>query len=76
MATKKISFEEGMEELEEIVAKLEKGEAKLEESITLFERGIALTSQMQKMLVNAEKKVKLLVKDGDEMVETDFSDEV
>lgn len=72
MAVKKITFEEGMEELESIVTKLEKGEAALDESITLFERGVALTKEMQKMLETAEKKVKLLVKDGDAMKEIDF----
>ncbi len=72
MAVKKVTFEEGMEELESIVAKLERGEAALDESITLFERGVALTKEMQKMLETAEKKVKLLVKDGDAIEETDF----
>lgn len=75
MAVKKVTFEEGMEELESIVAKLERGEAALEESITLFERGVALTKEMQKMLETAEKKVKLLVKAGDEMEEVDFPEE-
>ncbi|MBU5449692.1 exodeoxyribonuclease VII small subunit [Acetivibrio sp. MSJd-27] len=72
MSVKKVTFEEGMEELESIVAKLERGEAALDESITLFERGVALTKEMQKMLETAEKKVKLLVKDGDAIEETDF----
>lgn len=72
MSVKKVTFEEGIEELESIVAKLERGEAALDESITLFERGVALTKEMQKMLETAEKKVKLLVKDGDAIEETDF----
>ena len=72
MSVKKVTIEEGMEELESIVAKLERGEAALDESITLFERGVALTKEMQKMLETAEKKVKLLVKDGDAIEETDF----
>lgn len=75
MAEKKGTFEEKMEELESIVSQLERGDAALEESITLFERGVVLTKELQKMLGNAEKKVKLLVKDGDAMKEEDFPEE-
>ncbi len=76
MAINKMTFEEGMTELENIVAKLEKGEAALEESIGLFERGVALTKELQKKLDSAEKKVKLLVQSDGEMTQTDFPEEV
>ncbi len=72
MPAKKMTFESGMEELEAIVAKLENGEAALEESISLFERGVVLTKDLQKLLETAEQKVKLLIKYGEEMKETEF----
>ena len=58
-------YEDAMEELEGIVARMERGDLKLEESLQLFERGMALTSQCRKMLESAELKVKnLLEKSG------------
>ena len=42
MARKKLSFEEAMKRLEEIVSHLEKGDIPLEESIRLFEEGSGL----------------------------------
>ena len=38
MAEKKLTFEQSMARLEEIVKLLERGEAPLEESLALFER--------------------------------------
>ena len=42
MATKKPSFEESMERLEEIVRTLESGSEGLDSSLKLYEEGIAL----------------------------------
>lgn len=42
MAAKKMSFEEKLSRLEEIVAALEKGDAPLADSLRLFERGTKL----------------------------------
>lgn len=63
MAKKKlenISFEESMNELENIVQKLEQGELNLEESMTLFERGLALSKHSQNKLQEAEQKIQIL----------------
>jgi len=58
------SFEIALKELEGIVKQLESGEAKLEEALELFERGVKLTRFCSQKLEDAEKKVELLVKDG------------
>ena len=64
MAEKKLTFEHGMERLEEIVSKLERGEAALDESLKLFEEGAKLVAQCSAMLDKAEQKVTLLENGG------------
>ena len=67
------TFEEQINELEEIVKELERGDIGLDASLALFEKGIKLTKSCQKTLDTAEKKVKILMADdGGEMVEEDF----
>ena len=41
-ARKKLSFEQGMEELEALVSALEKGEMTLDQSFSAYEKGVAL----------------------------------
>ena len=60
MAAKKLSFEQSMARLEEIVGLLERGEAPLEESLALFEEGTKLMRTCSAMLDKAEQKVTLL----------------
>ena len=61
----KKSFEEQIEELEQIVQELEKGELSLEDSVNKFEEGIKISKECNKTLEEAEKKITILVnKDG------------
>ena len=60
MAKKKLSFEESMKRLEEIVSRLERGELSLEESLRFFEEGNELVKECSRMLDEAEQKVTLL----------------
>lgn len=73
---KKMSFEEQISRLEEIVAALEKGDAQLADSLALFEEGTKLAASCTAMLDEAEQKVVALMKgpDGAPM-ETLFTDE-
>lgn len=66
-----LSYEEALQELEEIVAVLEDGQNQLEDAIRLFERGQALASRCTVLLEAAELKVKQVV--GEEVV--DFEEE-
>ncbi len=59
-----MSFEEALEELESIVAKLERGDAPLEESINIYQRGAQLKSHCESKLKNAQLKVEKIVLDG------------
>lgn len=54
---KKISFEESLLRLKEIVEALEKGNTSLEESMKLFEEGSKLAASCYETLKKAEQKV-------------------
>ncbi len=57
-------FEQALEQLEALVARLEGGELSLEDSLTTFEEGIRLTRECQQALRSAEQKVALLMEKG------------
>ncbi len=76
MAEKKLSFEQALGRLEEIVKHLEQGDLPLSESMELFEEGTGLLNACGKMLDEAEQKVVKLRKGPDrEPVELPFEDE-
>ena len=76
MAAKKMSFEESLAKLEEIVRHLEKGDMPLSDSLKLFEEGTSLLASCNKMLEDAEQKVVKLRKGSDRApVETPFEEE-
>jgi len=60
-------FEEQLAKLEALVEALEQGELSLEQSMLSFEQGISLARECQKALSEAEQKVALLTRDGDEL---------
>ena len=65
MSTKKLTFEQQLERLEEIVSALESGEASLADSLKLFEEGTKLISACSKQLDQAEQQVVKLMKGAD-----------
>ena len=65
MSAKKVTFEQGISRLEEIVALLERGDAPLADSLALFEEGIKLIAACSKQLDQAEQKVVKLTKGAD-----------
>jgi exodeoxyribonuclease VII small subunit len=66
------SFEEAMERLETLVSQMESGSLSIEASLSSFEEGIRLTRQCQKILQDAEQKVKLLTEEKGEIVAKPF----
>jgi exodeoxyribonuclease VII small subunit len=58
---KKLSFEEAMAELEDIVTALEDGETGLDESISAYERGALLRRYCEMRLKDAELKIEKIV---------------
>lgn len=76
MAGKKLTFEESVARLDEIVRHLEKGDLSLSESLKLFEEGTGLINSASKLLDEAEQKVVKLRKGADRQPEElPFEDE-
>jgi exodeoxyribonuclease VII small subunit len=59
----KDKFEDALNKLEKIVARLEEGNISLEESLKLFEEGIRLSRFCDQKLEEAERRVEILLKD-------------
>ena len=57
----KLSFEEALRQLEEIVGRLESGRVELEESIAIYERGAALKAHCEQKLKDAEARIEKIV---------------
>ena len=70
MAKSTKTFEQALEELEEIVARIEAGEVSLEESIEKYAEGIKLVELCRGILDKAEKKIQLLAKGAEGKLES------
>lgn len=76
MAGKKLSFEQSLSRLDEIVRHLEKGDLPLSDSLALYEEGTGLIKSCSAMLDEAEQKVVKLKKGPDRApVELPFEEE-
>ncbi len=71
---KKMSFEQSLERLEQIVKEMESGSLSLEKMITRFEEGQKLLKQCSGKLEEVERKIEALVKKGDQMVPEQMDD--
>lgn len=58
-----LTFEEALEKLEAVVARLESGEVPLDESMKLYEEGVKAFRRCQQLLGEAETKIQQLVRD-------------
>ena len=65
MSARKMTFEQQLARLEEIVVALEKGDAPLADSLKLFEEGTKLIAACSKQLDQAEQQVVKLMKGPD-----------
>ena len=59
---RKMSYEEALAKLKEIVTRLENGEETLDNSLKLFEEGAKLSSFCYEKLQNAEQKITEITK--------------
>lgn len=66
-ARKKKSFEEGIAELEGLIASLSEGGLSLDEAIRTYEKGVLLHSQLDEMLSSQEKKIEMIDPDTGEI---------
>ena len=73
MAKKKMTFEDAVARLEEIINNLESGDTDLDTSLKLYEEGIGLVRSCSGLLEKAEQSVKILQMQPDGgMTLTDF----
>ena len=76
MSESKMSFENNMQRLEQIVRALERGDVPLDESLKLFQEGTELVRNCAKLLDEAQMQIKkvMTAPDGSPVLE-DFADE-
>jgi len=60
--TEEISFETAFARLEQILEKLNSSQASLEESLTMYEEADTLMKACTKKLIEAERKIEVLIK--------------
>jgi exodeoxyribonuclease VII small subunit len=61
----KLSFEDALKELEDIVSKLEGGQVSLEQSIAFYERGEKLKQRCEALLKDAEMRIEKITLSAD-----------
>lgn len=64
-AKKKVSFEAGMEQLEQLVSQLEKGEMPLDRSFAAYEQGVKLLGELRAQLEAGQARVMELTAQGE-----------
>lgn len=62
---KKMTFEEGMQELEALVQALEAGQMSLEDSFKAYERAVAIRDGLTKLLDESDKRIRVLTETGE-----------
>lgn len=69
---KKMTFDEGIKQLGELVEAMEKGDMSLEDSFAAYEKGTKLAQQLGALLDEGEGRIRALVHGAD----ADISEEV
>lgn len=68
---KKLNFEEGMRELEQLARALESGEMTLEASFAAYERANELKKALEKLLDEGDKKIRILTEGGEDELDAE-----
>jgi exodeoxyribonuclease VII small subunit len=68
-----LSFEEAMDQLEQLVGKLENGDVPLEKAIDLFQEGMRLSHLCSQKLEQVERKIEMLVEENGMLNKKPFS---
>ncbi len=71
----KLTFEEAIGQLKEIVGKIEQGEIPLQDSLEQYEKGMALIKHCRGILQKAEKRIEKISKEGPSEPENQDDDE-
>ena len=68
------SFEQALQRLEAIVDRLEEGDLELEAALATFEEGVKLTRRCAGQLEDAERRIEVLVREGEKWITRPFSE--
>ncbi|GAJ98632.1 exodeoxyribonuclease VII small subunit [Geomicrobium sp. JCM 19055] len=71
----KLTFEQAMTSLEEIINQLEAGDVPLEKAIDMYQQGMTLSKQCHEQLQNVEKKMDQIVNEDGEVEAFQMSEE-
>lgn len=71
MTKNTVSFDQAIEQLEEIVRQLEQGDVPLEDAISLYKKGMELSTVCHEKLHHAEKQLISIMDDSGEKVPFD-----
>ncbi|MGE8078058.1 exodeoxyribonuclease VII small subunit [Peribacillus loiseleuriae] len=66
---KELTFEQAMEELEQVVEKLEEGDVPLEEAITIYKKGMDLSRLCHTKLQSVEEQLTQILREDGELEE-------
>jgi len=72
MDTNKLSYEEGMKLLEDLLEDLEKDEMKLDQTIAKFKEAMKVYDHCNDILTKAEGEVRMILDKGDSIKEIEF----
>lgn len=68
----KMSFEESMKELEELVKTLENGGIDLDKSLEIYEQAVVLRNHCQVILEESERRIQKIMETADGVKKEDF----
>ncbi|WP_400240469.1 exodeoxyribonuclease VII small subunit [Methanomethylophilus alvi] len=68
----KMSFEDSMKALEDLVKQLESGELDLDKSLEVYERAVVLRDHCKKILDESDRKVQTIMETASGIVKKDF----
>ena len=68
----KMSFEDSMKTLEDLVKQLESGELDLDKSLEVYERAVVLRDHCKKILDESDRKVQTILETASGIVKKDF----
>lgn len=72
MEKEELKLEDAMEQLEKIASELEENNIDLDAAVLKFEKGMEISKKCAQILENAERKITILIKDGNEYKEENF----
>ncbi len=65
----KITFEQGMQELETLVHTLESGQLPLDDSFKAYEKAIAIRDNLNALLDESDKRIRVLTQNGEKTLD-------